>query len=114
MSKVKVYDRSALNGKEFTLYNVIACRAYIDGVGHSEINIQLTQEEKDDLYNLLTHGAHAATRKAVAFAESSDYCHLPNDSIFERVRLTQSGWTLTAAQDYNVDMAYIRKLFRGK
>lgn len=71
----------------------------------------------DQLIALITDGMRSDNRRAIERDFEmmlTDPRNTYNDSIFQRLQFERGSWSLCAAQDYNVDMRYIRKIIRAK
>jgi hypothetical protein len=71
----------------------------------------------DQLIALITDGMRRDNRRAIERDFEMmliDPRNTYNDSIFQRLQFERGSWSLCAAQDYNVDMRYIRQVIRAK
>lgn len=96
-----------------TLSNIFSKRVRDDKLGWIDFKYQLTEDDINQITKVICKGCRKTTKEE--FAESlermaNDIDSVYNDSIFTRVIRESYGWTLCAAQDYNVDQKALRQV----
>lgn len=74
--------------------------------------------QADELIRIISGGMglynQVVIRRKFEMMMMTDPRNTYNDSIFERLQFQRGSWSLCAAQDYNVDMRYVRKVILEK
>ncbi len=108
---MKTVKDFAKEGIEINLSHVSSQRAYLPGIGHSNIEIELTQEDKHEIAQMLGgwHSTRAAVERGLNYLS-----HLPS-WMKERIYfcLHTKKWRYCAGQDYVSETALIRRKIAG-
>lgn len=112
MATVKKFPRNRLACDVVTLNQVIDQKGYVAGIGHSNVDIQLTKEEINSFAKELLHGTRERTRKSFWAHAQSNFRLLPCLSVLDYVTFRNGVCNINGGQDYNVTLNAIREIIR--
>jgi len=108
---MKTIQDYASEGIEINLYNVSSGRLYIPNVGHSNVEIELTDNDRNEIAQMLggRHSTRAAVKRGLNYLS-----HLPS-WMKERIYFCKhtNSWRYCAGQDYTAETALIRRKIAG-
>lgn len=112
MTIQKKFPRNRLACDVVTLNQVIDQRGYVAGIGHSAVDIQLSEEEIKSFAKELLHGTRQKTRNAFWKHAEHNFKLLPCLAILDYVTFRNDGCVINGGQDYTVTLNAIREIIR--